>query len=70
LDRAGADRPLIFKLGERQSIPALEVTLRSMNVGGLRQLVVPPDMAYGPRGRGPVPPNATLVMIVRLLRVQ
>lgn len=70
VDRADDDRPLMFKLGERQSIVALETALRSMKVGGIRQLVVPPELAYGPRGRGRVPPNATLVMYVRLLKVE
>jgi len=70
VDRADDDKPLMFKLGERQSIAALETALRSMRVGGVRQLVVPPDQAYGPRGRGKVPGNATLVMYVRLLKVE
>ena len=70
VDRAEPERPLMFKLGERQSIAALELALRGMKVGGVRQLVVPPDLAYGARGRGRVPPNATLVMIVRLVKVE
>lgn len=70
VDRAEPERPLMFKLGERQSIPALETALRGMRVGGVRQLVVPPALAYGARGRGRVPPNATLVMIVRLVKVE
>ncbi len=70
VDRAEPERPLRFKLGERQSIAALEATLRSMKVGGVRQLVIPPNLAYGARGRGKVPANATLVMIVRLVRVE
>jgi peptidylprolyl isomerase len=41
-----------------------------MRAGGVRQLVVPPRLGYGARGRGPVPPNAILVMIVKLERVQ
>jgi peptidylprolyl isomerase len=41
-----------------------------MKVGGVRQLVIPPHLAYGARGRGKVPRNATLVMIVRLVRVE
>lgn len=70
VDRAEPERPLTFKLGERQSIAALELALRGMRVGGVRQLVVPPELAYGARGRGRVPPNATLVMIVRLVKVE
>ena len=70
VDRAEPERPLIFKLGERQSIAAMELSLRGMKVGGVRQLVVPPELAYGAQGRGRVPPNATLVMIVRLVKVE
>ncbi|MBX3134330.1 MAG: FKBP-type peptidyl-prolyl cis-trans isomerase [Gemmatimonadaceae bacterium] len=70
VDRAEPERPLQFKLGERQSIVAMELALRGMRTGGVRQLVVPPELAYGARGRGKVPPNATLVMIVRLVKVE
>ena len=52
-----------------QPIVAMELGLRGMNTGGVRQLVIPPHLAYGARGRGRVPPNATLVMIVRLVKV-
>ncbi len=42
-----------------------------MKVGGRRQLVIPPDLAYGPSGFPPViKPNATLVFVVDLLSVR
>jgi FKBP-type peptidyl-prolyl cis-trans isomerase FkpA len=41
-----------------------------MKVGGQRRLVIPPDLAYGSSGNGPVPPNATLVFDIGLLAVQ
>lgn len=41
-----------------------------MKVGGKATLVCPPDMAYGPTGAGPIPPNATLTFEVELLGIE
>ena len=42
-----------------------------MRIGTKRILVIPPDLAYGARGRpGAIPPNAYLVFEVELLDIQ
>jgi FKBP-type peptidyl-prolyl cis-trans isomerase len=69
VDRAEPEEPVTFRLGDAGVIPALDAALRGMKAGGTRQLVVPPRLGYGARGKGPVPPNAVLVMLVTLVHV-
>lgn len=62
--------PIVFTLGTANIIPGWNEGLLSMQVGGDRQLVIPPDLAYGASGQGSIPPNATLIFEIELLDIQ
>ncbi len=67
-ERTPGRGPLEFRLGEGEVIPAFEEGIAGMRPGGRRRLIVPSDLAYGPRGKpGRVPPFATLIYDVELV---
>jgi len=67
LDR---NTPFPFTLGSRQVIAGWDEGVEGMKVGGKRELIIPPDLAYGPRAVGGViPANSTLDFEVELLKV-
>ena len=64
-------QPFPFALGEGQVIPGWDEGVPGMKVGGRRELVIPPDMAYGPAGSPPaIGPNETLVFVVDVVDIQ
>jgi peptidylprolyl isomerase len=62
--------PFTFALGAGQVIPGWDKGVAGMKVGGRRELIIPPELAYGPAGAPPaIGPNATLVFVIDLLAV-
>jgi peptidylprolyl isomerase len=63
--------PFSFPLGAGEVIAGWDQGVAGMKVGGRRELVIPPELGYGPSGYPPaIPPNETLVFVVDLLAVK
>jgi peptidylprolyl isomerase len=64
------DAPLKFQLGAGQVIAGWDQGVAGMRVGGRRQLIIPPGLAYGDRGAGlAIGPGETLIFVCDLVSV-
>jgi peptidylprolyl isomerase len=63
--------PFSFTLGAGEVIPGWDQGVAGMKVGGRRELIIPPEMAYGSAGQPPaIGPNETLIFVIDLLAVK
>ncbi len=62
--------PYTFTVGAGKVIKGWEEGIIGMKVGGTRILVIPPHLAYGKDGFGPIPGNAPLVFSIELLEIK
>ncbi|KAL9287451.1 Peptidyl-prolyl cis-trans isomerase FKBP17-1 [Arabidopsis thaliana] len=56
-DSNGEAVPFTFVLGSSKVIPGIETAVRSMKVGGIRRVVIPPSQGYQNTSQAPLPPN-------------
>ena len=62
--------PLQFQLGAGKVIAGWDQGLQGMKVGGRRQRIIPPDLAYGDRGAGhAIAPGETLIFVCDLVSI-
>lgn len=63
--------PFTFGLGAGQVIPGWDQGVEGMKVGGRRELIIPPELAYGEAGSPPaIGPNETLIFVIDLVAVK
>lgn len=67
-DTSVGGEPAVFPLG--RLIKAWQVALPMAGVGDTIEIAVPADMAYGPKGKGPIPGDATLMFTIQLLGIE
>lgn len=64
-------RPFTFTLGIGEVIPGWDQGVKGMKLGGRRELIIPPQLAYGAAGAPPqIPPNETLIFVVDLEAIE
>jgi len=64
------ESPFEFVLGKSGVIQGWHDSVAAMKVGGKYRVTVPPDLGYGSKGKGDIPPNATLVFEIELLAIK
>jgi FKBP-type peptidyl-prolyl cis-trans isomerase len=70
-DSSRGREPFEFRLGAGEVIPGWDEGIKGMKVGGVRELTIPANMAYGSKGAGDaIPPDAPLWFEVELLGVK
>ena len=63
------EEPFIFEVGRGAVISGWDLGVVGMAVDGERQLVIPPELAYGDRARNTIPANSTLIFELRLMNI-
>lgn len=69
-DSSRSGEPLSFTIGAGQVVKGWDSGIAGMKEGGIRTLIIPPEMGYGARGKGPVPANSWMMFEVELIKVR
>ncbi len=66
---SGGEQPFQFQLDAGQVIKGWDLGVACMLIGETRELKIAPELGYGARGKPPVPPNATLLFEIELVKL-
>ena len=64
------NQPFMFPLGQGRVIKGWDQAFSTMKVGDRATITIPPELGYGSRDMGKIPPNSTLIFDVELLEVK
>ncbi len=62
-------KPFEFNLGNGEVIKGWDKGVRGMKEGGIRKLIIPPELGYGSKVSGSIPANSTLIFEIELIKV-
>ena len=66
-DSYAMNQPMKIVLGSGSFIKGSEEGMVGMKIGGQRIIVIPSNLAYGPQGMGPIPPNTNIKVLIELV---
>lgn len=66
---SGGTEPFQFQIDSGQVIKGWDLGVTCMIEGEIRELIIAPELGYGERGKNPVPPNATLLFEIELIKL-
>lgn len=67
---SGGTDPFQFRIGFEQVIKGWDLGIPCMLLGETRELIIAGDLAYGPAGKPPIPPDATLLFNIKLVALK
>lgn len=63
-------QPFVFELGTGAVIKGWDEGIGKLHVGDQATFFIPSQLGYGEKGRGPIPPRATLIFVIELVGIQ
>ncbi|MDP2365847.1 MAG: FKBP-type peptidyl-prolyl cis-trans isomerase, partial [Ignavibacteria bacterium] len=69
-DSYAMNQPIKILLGSENFIKGSEEGMIGMKAGGQRTIIIPSNLAYGPEGMGPIPPNSNIKVVIELVSLK
>ena len=69
-DSSDLGGPISFELGAAQVVAGFDEGVTGMKLGGIRNIVIPPSLAYGSQTRGAIPGGSILIFRVELQSIE